>query len=102
MKSGLRKYIMATANPRWKDWLKQAENELLWARDTAGREQHALGCFLSQQAAQRLDQYYISTRYPDSHFSGAAFEYFTAAQAAEAIQFAETILSRVRLETAKS
>lgn len=131
---------MATANPRWKDWLKQAENELLWARDTAGREQHALGCFLSQQAAemslkalayfrgadfvkghsilaiaddlkingevreaaQRLDQYYITTRYPDSHFSGAAFEYFTAAQAAEAIQFAETILSRVRLETAES
>jgi len=127
---------MASPNPRWKDWLKQAENELLWGRDAAERDQHALVCFLSQQAAemalkalayfrgadfvkghsvlliaddlqingdirdaaQRLDQYYITTRYPDSHFTGAAFEYFTQSQAQEALLFAERILARVRSE----
>ncbi len=127
---------MPTANPRWKDWLKQAENELLWARDAAERRQYALACFLCQQAAEmglkalayfrgadfvkghstvviadelgingnvreaalRLDQYYITTRYPDSHFTGAAFEYFTESQAVEAIEFAQTILNKVRNE----
>lgn len=124
------------ANPRWKDWLKQAENEFLWAEDAKERQQYALACFLCQQAAEmalkalayfrgadfvkghsivaiandlningmvreaamRLDQYYITTRYPDSHFTGAAFEYFTQAQAEEAIRFAETILQCVRQE----
>lgn len=128
---------MLRSNPRWKDWLKQAENEFLWARDATERDQFALACFLSQQAAemglkalgyfrgadlvkghsifaianelqfngeiqeaaQRLDQYYITTRYPDSHFTGAAFEYFTKGQANEALEFANTILNRVKKET---
>lgn len=128
---------MFQPNPRWKDWLKQAENELLWAKDAGERKQFALACFLSQQAgemalkalayfrgadfvkghsivliaddlqingvvkeaAMRLDQYYITTRYPDSHYTGAAFEYFTAPQADEALLFAETILQRVQQET---
>lgn len=124
-------------NPRWKDWLKQAENELLWAEDALSRDQFALSCFLCQQAAEmalkslgyfrgadmvkghsitaiadalsingpvreaalRLDQYYITTRYPDSHFTGAAFEYFTHDQAAEAIEFAKRIFQRIHEET---
>lgn len=49
-------------------------------------------------AAQRLDLYYISTRYPDALPAGAPFEYFTRPQAEEAILLAETILERVRRE----
>lgn len=55
-----------------------------------------------REAAMRLDQYYITTRYPDSHFTGAAFEYFTQSQAIEAIGFAEAILQHVRQETKSS
>lgn len=51
-----------------------------------------------EKAARRLDQYYISTRYPDAFPSGAPFEYFTEEQAKEAIKFAELIMQRVNEE----
>jgi len=51
-----------------------------------------------EDAAKRLDLYYMSTRYPDALLSGAPFEYFTRAQAEEALQLTATVLRRVREE----
>jgi HEPN domain-containing protein len=48
-----------------------------------------------ERAAKRLDQYYMTTRYPDALPSGAPFEYFDREQAAEALAYAENILSFV-------
>jgi HEPN domain-containing protein len=45
--------------------------------------------------AKRLDQYYISTRYPDAFPSGAPFEFFTKEQAEEAVAFADYVLEFV-------
>ena len=45
--------------------------------------------------AQRLDQYYISTRYPDAFPSGAPFQFFTKEQADEAFEFASVFLARI-------
>ena len=47
-------------------------------------------------AGRRLDQYYITARYPDAVPSGAPFELFTRDQAKEALGFAECVLTRVR------
>jgi HEPN domain-containing protein len=44
-------------------------------------------------AGRRLDQYYVTTRYPDALPSGAPFEFFTAEQAKEALGFAEGVLA---------
>ena len=49
-------------------------------------------------AGRRLDQYYITARYPDALPSGAPFELFTPDQAKEALGFAERVLIRVRQE----
>lgn len=48
------------------------------------------------QAGQVLDQYYISTRYPDALPSGAPFQFFTETQASQAIKLAEIVLSASR------
>lgn len=48
-----------------------------------------------EQIAMRLDQYYISARYPDAFPSGAPFEYFTSDQAAEAVGFAKRLVDLV-------
>lgn len=45
-----------------------------------------------EQIAKRLDQYYISTRYPDAFPAGAPFEFYTEEQAAEAIAFAKRLV----------
>ncbi len=45
-----------------------------------------------KQMAKRLDQYYISARYPDAFIEGAPFEYFTEAQAEEALDFARKFI----------
>ncbi len=42
--------------------------------------------------AKRLDQFYISSRYPDAFPSGAPFEYFTEEQAQEALHMAQRLL----------
>jgi HEPN domain-containing protein len=35
------------------DWLKQAENDLLWAGDTLKAEKFAQACFVAQQASEK-------------------------------------------------
>ena len=42
--------------------------------------------------AKRLDQYYISARYPDAFPAGAPFEYFTKDPGAEAVRLASRML----------
>lgn len=119
---------------RSSDWLRQAENDLLWTQDTIKAGRYAQACFAAQQAgekalkalalkrgysevrshsileisralkinseiencAMRLDQYYISARYPDAFPAGAPFEFFTQNQAEEALGFAETIIRTVK------
>jgi HEPN domain-containing protein len=118
------------------DWLKQAEEELLWAQEAYGAGRWALACFSSQQVAEKclkaialargavqvrghsvkaiaealaidddldkmariLDQYYITTRYPDAFSTGAPFEYFVESQAREALVFARAFVDRARSE----
>jgi HEPN domain-containing protein len=48
-----------------------------------------------EEFAMRLDQYYISSRYPDAQPAGIPSDYFTAAQAHEAMQMAEQFIARV-------
>ncbi|MBN2655607.1 MAG: HEPN domain-containing protein [Spirochaetales bacterium] len=119
---------------RAKDWFSQAENDLLWARDTLKATRYAQACFVAQQVAEkslkalalaqgydsvrshsilqitkslkingememmakRLDQYYISARYPDAYIEGAPFEYFTEDQASEAVSFAGRFIDIIR------
>lgn len=45
-----------------------------------------------EEIAKRLDQYYISSRYPDSFPTGAPFDYFTREQAEEALRFADRMV----------
>ena len=47
--------------------------------------------------AQRLDQYYISTRYPDAFPSGAPFQFYTEEQASEAVKFADEFLQSIAI-----
>ena len=51
-----------------------------------------------EEAAQRLDQYYIPTRYPDAQPAGAPFRFFTAHQAAEALDMAQQFIDAVEAE----
>lgn len=48
-----------------------------------------------------LDTFYIPTRYPDSHPSGAPFEHYGPLQSEEAIRYAGQILEFVRNAMAK-
>lgn len=48
-----------------------------------------------EMMAKRLDQYYISARYPDAYIEGAPFEYFTENQAAEAVDFARRFIKLI-------
>ena len=43
--------------------------------------------------SQRLDQYYITTRYPDAFSEGAPYEFFTEDQAKEALGFASAFIA---------
>ena len=52
------------------------------------------------EKAQILDNYYIPTRYPNSHPEGAPFERFGLAQSKEAIKYAHQILEFVRSQMA--
>lgn len=42
--------------------------------------------------AKELDQFYIPTRYPNAHVSGAPYEFYTKSQAERAVDYAEQIL----------
>lgn len=50
------------------------------------------------RAASRLDQYYISTRYPDAVPEGAPYEFFDKEQAVEALEFSALFLQAARAE----
>lgn len=118
------------------DWLKQAQEEFLWAKDALASGRWALVCFTAQQVAEKslkavairrgaaqvrshsvkdiaralvidgeletmarmLDQYYITTRYPDAFYSGAPFEFFTESQARDALRFARAFLDHAESE----
>lgn len=47
-----------------------------------------------QEAAQRLDQYYVPTRYPNGLPGGVPAEMFSRAQATEAVALARQIVER--------
>jgi len=121
---------------RARDWLRQAEDELLWAGDLLATRRWAAVCFLAQQVAEKslkaialargalqmkshstlelaealgvdgeidemariLDQYYISTRYPDAFSTGSPSQYFVERQALEALGFAKAFVDRAREE----
>lgn len=48
-----------------------------------------------EAAGRRLDQYYISSRYPDAMPDGIPSEYIDREQAAQAISLAKTIITQV-------
>lgn len=117
-------------NQRYLSWLKQAEKDLDWAKDSLEHSHYAQTCFIAQQigekslkalayfrgheivkshsivkiaqelkingeianAGQRLDLYYISSRYPDAvPDSGIPSDYFNVNQAKEALSYAQMI-----------
>lgn len=47
-----------------------------------------------------LDNYYIPSRYPNGHPSGAPFEHYGSIQSSQAIEYAREILEFVRLQMA--
>ncbi|MFO7882770.1 MAG: HEPN domain-containing protein [Kosmotogaceae bacterium] len=51
--------------------------------------------------AKVLDNYYIPSRYPNSHPEGAPFEFFGSKHSEEAIKYASKIIEFVRNEMAK-
>ncbi|MEI6387933.1 MAG: HEPN domain-containing protein [Spirochaetota bacterium] len=51
-----------------------------------------------EKMSRVLDQYYITTRYPDSFYSGAPYEYFTEEQARQAHEYAAGFLELARAE----
>jgi len=51
--------------------------------------------------AKILDNYYIPSRYPNSHPEGAPYEFFGLKQSEEAIRYASEIIEFVRNEMAK-
>ncbi len=38
---------------RWNDWLRQAEDDLLWAKNTLEMERYAQACFTAQQVGEK-------------------------------------------------
>lgn len=53
-----------------------------------------------EEAAKRLDQYYIASRYPDAQPGGAPFELFTRGQAEEALRLSAAFLEAATREVA--
>lgn len=54
------------------------------------------------QKAMVLDNFYIPSRYPDSHPEGAPFEHYGVLQSREAVAYAGEIIAFVRHEMAGS
>ncbi len=124
-------------NNRWKLWLAQAENDLLWGHDSYEHGHYSQTCFIAQQVAEKalkclayfrgaelvkghscrelaqslgingelgeqlkeIDQYYITSRYPDALPGGAPYETFTSRQAQAALDTAGAVIHRVKTET---
>lgn len=122
---------------RWKIWLAQAENDLLWGQDSFDQGYCAQTCFIAQQVGEKalkclayfrgaervkgdscrelaaslaiagdlseqlkeIDQYYMTSRYPDALPGVAPFETFTLRQAQSALDTARAVIERVKSET---
>lgn len=54
------------------------------------------------EKAMVLDNFYIPSRYPDSHPEGAPFEHYGALQSREAVTYACEIIAFVRAKMARS
>lgn len=52
--------------------------------------------------ARVLDGFYIPTRYPNGHASGASFEHYGTLQSEQAIAYAEEIIEFARLRLAQA
>lgn len=122
---------------RAEDWLKQAEDDLRAARDSAATAHHEWAAFQAQQcaekavkavaqnlhgavrghsitamltqlgreivvpdavhqAAQELDQVYITSRYPNGFVSGSPADYFSTTTSQRLIASAESIFEFCR------
>lgn len=46
-------YTQSIMHNRWNDWLRQAEDDLLWAKDTLEQKRCAQACFTSQQVGKK-------------------------------------------------
>lgn len=53
------------------------------------------------EQAHVLDNFYIPTRYPNSHPEGAPFEHYGSLQSEEAIRYARAIIEFVRAQMGK-
>lgn len=53
------------------------------------------------EQARVIDNFYIPTRYPDSHPEGSPFEHYGILQSKEAIRYASEIIDFVDNEVAK-
>ncbi len=51
--------------------------------------------------AHVLDNFYVSSRYPNTHLEGAPFEHYGAIQSEDAIRYASEIIEFVRLQMAR-
>ena len=55
-----------------------------------------------KDSARELDKFYIPARYPNGFSEGAPLDYYTGANASEAVRHAECILDFVRGEVSRS
>jgi HEPN domain-containing protein len=74
-------------------WLRQARSDLAFA-EVGVREGLARHPALAdlRDAAQRLDQYYVPTRYPNGLPAGTPADVFSKAQASEAVAHARRLV----------
>ena len=85
------------------DWLKQALRDLEQAEESRRAGRHEWACFAAEQAAKDLvekgrvlDNFYIPSRYPNSHPEGAPFEHYGPLQSDEALRYAREIIEFIR------
>ena len=77
-------------------WLRQAENDLQYARlglrEGFSAQELSLGSDLHRELAL-LDQYYIPTRYPNGLPGGSPYEVYSREQAEAAIAVCDRVIS---------
>jgi len=126
---------------RARDWLAQAERDLVHAAESRQAGRHEWACFAAHQAAKKavkdlhlhlgqeawghvvakllselpleagtppalldkgkvLDNFYIPSRYPNAHPTGAPYEHYGPLQSEEALRHAGEIVAFVRAQVA--
>jgi len=87
------------------DWLRQAERDLAQAESSRREGRHEWACFAVPaeliEAARVLDNYYIPSRYPNSHPEGAPFEHYGPLQSDGALEHARQIVEFARSKMAE-